>query len=79
MNCYFTKIDINENTVSTFNRSEFARSFTTASVKNRVFRMYAYMVTPEGQTILSTPQYITLYNYAAPEYTIPTRSKSVSN
>ena len=77
--CYFTKIAINENTVSTFNRSEFSRSFTTASVKNNVFRMYAYMITPEGNTILSDPHYLTLYNYAAPEYAIPTRSKSAGN
>lgn len=43
---YYTRIDISENTVSTFNRSEFARSFSTASVRNKVFRVYAYMILP---------------------------------
>lgn len=79
VNCYFTKIDINEDTVSSFNRSEFARSFTTASVKNRVFRMYAYMITPDGNTVLSAPRYLTLYDYAAPEYAIPSRNRSSGN
>ena len=74
VNCYYTKININPNTVSTFNRSEFARSFTTGSVKNRVFRMYAYMVTPDDELILSNPKYLTLYDYALPEYAI-SRSK----
>lgn len=79
VNCYFTKIDINEDTVSSFNRSEFARSFSTASVKNRVFRMYAYMITPDGDKVLSAPRYLTLYDYAAPEYAIPSRNRSSGN
>ena len=67
---YFTKIDICEENISTFNRSEFARSFNTASVKYRVFRLYAYMVTPDGETVLSTPKYFTMYDYAMHEYAL---------
>ena len=67
---YYSKIDIGIDTVSKFNRSEFARSFTTSSVKNRVFRVYAYMRTPEGDVILSDPKYMSVYDFAAPEYAI---------
>lgn len=68
---YYTRIDINEDTVSNYNRSEFARSFTTANVKNKVFRVYAYIILPEsGDTIedseivISNPYYMTMFDYA---------------
>ncbi|MBQ9680338.1 MAG: InlB B-repeat-containing protein [Ruminococcus sp.] len=64
VNCYFSKISITEDTVSSFNRSEFARSFNTSGVKNKVLRMYAYMQTPKGNVIVSAPKYITMYDYA---------------
>ena len=67
---YYSKIDIGIDTVSKFNRSEFARSFTTSSVKNRVFRVYAYMKTPEGNIVLSDPKYMSVYDFASPEYAI---------
>ena len=67
---FYTRIGINTDTVSNFNRSEFARSFNSAVVKNKVLRMYAYMVTPEGETILSAPKYFSMYNFASPEHAI---------
>ena len=72
---YYTKIDICEDNVSSFNRSHFARSFTTSSVKYRVFRLYAYMVTPEGNTVLSEPKYFTMYDYAVHEYALDMKNK----
>lgn len=71
MTCYYSKINISLNTVSDFNRSEFARSFNAVAVKNYVFRMYAYMVTPEGDTVLSNPYYMTFYGSATPQYALP--------
>lgn len=70
VNCYFSKISITENTVSSFNRSEFARSFNTNAVKDKVLRMYAYMRTPEGTIITSAPKYITMYDYAKSDLAI---------
>ena len=64
VNCYYSKIEITPETVSTFNRSEFARSFNTSAVGNKVLRMYAYMQTPDGEIVVSDPQYITMYDYA---------------
>ena len=69
---YYTRININEDTVSDFNRAEFARSFTTANVKDNVFRVYAYMVLPgngdntvdDSEIIISDPYYMTVYDYA---------------
>ena len=76
VSCYFSKISINENTVSTFNRSEFARSFNTNAVKDKVLRMYAYMRTPEGTIITSAPKYITLYDYAKSDLAIDYSKRS---
>lgn len=67
---YYTRININEDTVSDYNRSEFARSFTTANVKDKVFRVYAYMILPGGDTVddsrivISDPYYMTMFDYA---------------
>lgn len=69
---YYTRININEDTVSNFNRSEFARSFNTANIKDKVFRVYAYMIVPgnndgnidDNEIILSDPYYMTMFDYA---------------
>ena len=61
---YYSKIDISTETVSTFNRSEFARSFKNDSVKKIVFRVYAYMRTPDGEITLSAPKYMSVYDDA---------------
>lgn len=61
---YYTRININEDTVSNFNRSEFARSFNTSAVGDKVFRVYAYMVTPQDEIVLSDPYYMTMYEVA---------------
>lgn len=70
VNYYFSKIAVNADTVSTFNRSEYARRFNTSAIKNRVFRMYAYMVTPEGNTVLSAPKYLTFFDYADAQFAV---------
>lgn len=79
MGYYYSRINISESTVSTYNRSEFARSFTTASVKNKVFRVYAYMVLPgadddnnitDGEIVLSEPYYMTMFDHASTDLVI---------
>lgn len=70
---YYTRISISESTVSNFNRSEFARSFTTGNVNDKVFRVYAYMILPDpngnsvvddDEIIVSDPYYMTVYGVA---------------
>lgn len=70
VNYYYSRININENTVSSFNRSEFTRSFTNGNIKYRVLRMYAYMITPENKVVLSDCEYITFFKYANPDHVI---------